>query len=75
LPRDPIDDDDQSLQSFRSTGSRSQRSARSGRRQSAAESKFVTAYTKKDVFERLQKKHTNSYTLNVKASQAYENGN
>lgn len=75
LPHDSIDDDDHSLQSFRSIGSRSQRSARSGRRQPAAESKFVKAYTKKDVFERLQKKHTNSYTLNVQASQAYENGN
>jgi len=80
LPHDSIDDDDQSLQSFRSIGSRSigsrsHRSARSGRRQPAAESKFVKAYTKKDVFERLQKKHTNSYTLNVQSSQAFENGN
>jgi DNA repair exonuclease SbcCD ATPase subunit len=73
-PNYPIDDDEQS---FRSTGSRSvrssgSRSARSGRRHLAAESKFVKAYTKKDVFERLQKKHTNSYILNVKASQTHD---
>jgi len=79
----PIDDDEQSFRStgsrsVRSTGSRSvrstgSRSVHSGRRQFAAESKFVKAYTKKDVFERLQKKHTNSYTLNIKSSQTLDN--
>ncbi len=63
-----LDDDDQSLQSFKSTGSQSQRSLRS-------QSNFVEAYTKKDVFERLQKKHTNSFTLNVQASHLSENSN
>lgn len=69
LPDTP-DFDDRSIQSFRSTGSRSQ--ARSSQRSIPGESTFVKAYTKKDVFERLQKKHTNSYTLNLQASQSFE---
>jgi hypothetical protein len=67
---DVSDFDDRSIQSFRSTGSRSQ--ARSSQRSIPGESTFVKAYTKKDVFERLQKKHTNSYTLNLQASQSFE---
>jgi hypothetical protein len=68
-PKHTPDDDDQSLQSFRSLGSQSQRSIRSQK----GNSNFVEAYTKKDVFERLQKKHTNSFTLNVQASHSFEN--
>eukprot|EP00557_Chaetoceros_sp_GSL56_P008121 CAMPEP_0176495698 /NCGR_PEP_ID=MMETSP0200_2-20121128/10802_1 /TAXON_ID=947934 /ORGANISM="Chaetoceros sp., Strain GSL56" /LENGTH=1451 /DNA_ID=CAMNT_0017893607 /DNA_START=672 /DNA_END=5027 /DNA_ORIENTATION=- len=63
--------DDKSVQSFRSTGSRSTPRSRQ-RSIPPGESTFVKAYTKKDVFERLQKKHTNSYTLNLQASQSFE---
>lgn len=61
VPNTP--DDDQSIGSYRSLGSVSAQSLRQRGR-----SDFVGAYTKKNVFERLQKKHTNSYTFAVQAS-------
>lgn len=69
VPSNLMDDDDHSvhsMQSFRSIGSRSDKSNRS-RRRMIPESKFVKAYTNKNVFERLQKKHTNSFNLNMKS--------
>jgi hypothetical protein len=64
---DTSDDDDHSLHSYRSLGSHSHRSGRS--------SNFVDAYTKKDVFERLQKKQTVSRVLNAQAQHSQDSSN